>query len=128
MPPGRRSSVCAKYCSNDSPRKKLRPSNSATLAGDGAAIMSRKYGTSARSAQAGNAVDRILAVAMAGLKCEAAQPQRVGDDRYGAQRHRQRGNDGAEKQAEGRIQHARGNRDADRVVGEREYQILADVA
>src|SRR5580704_10376671 len=39
MPPGRRSSVCAKKSSKASPRKKLRPRRSAMLAGDGVVIM-----------------------------------------------------------------------------------------
>ncbi len=39
MPPGRRSSVWAKNSSKASPRKKLNPSSSATLVGEGAVIM-----------------------------------------------------------------------------------------
>ena len=50
----------------------------------------------------------------------SAQPKRVGDHRYGRQAHRQRGDQRAQQPAGQRIEHAGGDRDAQRVVAERE--------
>ena len=49
-----------------------------------------------------------------------AQAQRVADHRNGAQAHRRRGDDRAQQQAESRIEHAGGDRNAEHVVDERE--------
>src|SRR5438105_7103231 len=58
----------------------------------------------------------------------APQTQRVGYYGDRAHRHRCAGEDRRQQQAEERIEHARGNRHADRVVEKREEQVLFDVA
>src|ERR1700733_8386191 len=55
------------------------------------------------------------------------KPQGVENDRYGTKRHRKSCDDGTEQDAEGRVQHARGDGDPDCVVGESEYEVLPDV-
>ena len=50
------------------------------------------------------------------------------NDRHGAEAHRGAGDHRAQQQADKRIEHAGGDRDAERVVDEGEEQVLADVA
>src|SRR6266403_2074674 len=62
------------------------------------------------------------------LKRDFAESQRVGDDGDGAEAHRGTGEHGTEQQAEGWIEDACGDGDADDVVEEREEKVLLDVA
>src|ERR1022692_3703445 len=62
------------------------------------------------------------------LKVDTAEAQGVGDHRYGTEAHGGGGEDGAEQQTEKWIENSGRNGNADRVVGECEEQILADVA
>ena len=61
------------------------------------------------------------------LELQRAQAERVSDHRHRAERHRKRCNDRTEKETKVWVEDACGNRDADYVVGECKYQILADV-
>lgn len=62
------------------------------------------------------------------LEFQPVQAQGIGDDGNGAERHGSTGDHGAEEQAEERIQNARGNGHAKRIVEKREEKILANVA
>jgi hypothetical protein len=57
-----------------------------------------------------------------------AQPQGIANDRSRTQAHRERSDHGAEQKVQDRVQHAGRDRDAERVVGERESQVLLRVA
>ncbi|MPM16775.1 hypothetical protein SDC9_63157 [bioreactor metagenome] len=58
---------------------------------------------------------------------EPLQPQGIGNDGDGAQRHRRaRENRGEQRPAEG-VEQTRGERNADDVVGKRPEEVLADV-
>src|SRR6266571_1322336 len=56
------------------------------------------------------------------------QPQRVGDHRHRAHRHCGAGEDRRQQQTEEGIEHARSDRNAERVVDKSKEQILLDVA
>src|SRR5579871_6788160 len=58
----------------------------------------------------------------------APEPKRIRDHGNGAEAHCRRGKDGAKKQTEKRVENARGDRNAYRVIGKREEKILSDVA
>src|SRR6266498_1855640 len=60
-------------------------------------------------------------------KLGVAESQRVGDDGNGTQTHRCSRDDGAEQDAEGRIEHACGDGDAKRVVNKSKEKVLPDV-
>ena len=64
----------------------------------------------------------------ASLEFDRAQPQRVCDHRNRTETHRRAGDHRTEQHAEERIKHAGRDRHAERVVDEREEQILPDVA
>ena len=67
-------------------------------------------------------------MAICRLELQSAQAQGVQDHGNGTERHGERADDRAEKEAEGGVKNAGRNRNADRVVGERKCQILANVA
>ena len=50
------------------------------------------------------------------------------DDRYGAERHRQRRHNRAEQYPKGGVEYASSHRDSDRIVGESKYEVLSDIA
>src|SRR5579884_1494306 len=61
-------------------------------------------------------------------QCHAAEAQGVGNHGDGTEGHGGAGDDGAEENAEKRIQRPRSQRNAQRVINEREEEVLADVA
>src|SRR5208282_468551 len=61
------------------------------------------------------------------LELQCAQAQRIHNYRYGAERHRQGGDDRTEEHMECWVEDTRGDRDTDHVVGKRKYQILPNV-
>ena len=71
---------------------------------------------------------RLLSSLSYALECHPPEPERIADDRDGAERHRRARDHRAEQQAEERIQHARRNRHAEHVVDKRKEQVLPDVA
>src|ERR1043166_1732015 len=77
--------------------------------------------TRARSPRSGSSLETRA------LQRHAPQPQGVGNYRHRAETHGGGSDHRAEKNAEGGIQDARGNRHADRVVEEGEEQVLPDV-
>src|SRR5208337_5118823 len=62
------------------------------------------------------------------LQLHLPQAQRVADHRNRAETHRRRCDDWTQQQSELGIENSRRNRNSDRVVYEREEQVLLDVA
>ena len=75
-----------------------------------------------------NVMRGIISSRAAHYSSHVPQAQRVGDHGNGAEGHRGAGQNGAEQQSEEWIEHAGGDRDSQRVVGEGKKKILADVA
>src|SRR5712691_1160699 len=61
------------------------------------------------------------------LQGEPSQPERVEDDRNRAEAHRRARDDQAQQEAKDRVEHARSDRQAERVVDEGEEKVFANV-
>ena len=81
----------------------------------------------ARDQRSDAPLDRYDDLGAPSLDLHVAQSQRVADDRHRAKAHRDARRSSAQQQAEGGIEHACGDRHAERVVDEREAEVLLHV-